>query len=117
MATEGNEMMMYVLYYNRTQSNQDDVLQIMEPLGKDPGLIKLQESIDNAILKMAHSGSADPPPRIESTYGDYPVPIDRFMKDMDATNFLGHFFVALMPIFTFILFMRILSREKQHKIR
>lgn len=36
---------------------------------------------------------------------------------MDATNFLGHFFMALMPIYTFILFMRLMSREKHHKIR
>lgn len=67
-------MMMYVLYYNKTAVNED-VLQIMEPLAKDPKLIKLQEDIDNSILKMYHdSDSGEEPPKIKSTYGDYPEP-------------------------------------------
>lgn len=115
MREQGNDMMMYVLYFNKTEIRAD-LGAFMEPLPKDPKLIKLQESIDNAILKMKHDGEGEPP-RIESTYSDWPEPQNRMLKDMDATNFLGHFFVALMPIFTFILFMRLMSREKQHKIR
>jgi hypothetical protein len=74
MAEQGNKMMMYVLYYNKTAVNED-VLQIMEPLAKDPKLIKLHEDIDNSILKMYHDDdSTEEAPRIKSTYGDYPEP-------------------------------------------
>ena len=74
MAEQGNKMMMYVLYYNKTAVNED-VLQIMEPLAKDPKLIKLQEDIDNSILKMYHDDdSTEEAPRIKSKYGDYPEP-------------------------------------------
>ena len=56
MRSQGKNMIFYTLWYNKTLVHED-VFAVMEPWTKNPELVFLQESIDNAILRQLHEKS------------------------------------------------------------
>ena len=93
----------------------------MSPWTKDADLIKLQEDIDNAILKMLHGEKGDmmdnEAPRIQSNYFDWPEPLDRTYVNADIMPIQGPYFYTLGPMLSFMVLCQDLAREKELNLR
>jgi len=79
-------MIFYTIWYNSSLKDSGAFSSLNEPEPKDPELMFLQQSIDNSILAYLHeqrvlSSSSmlkdSLPPKINSSYSDYPSPLDR----------------------------------------
>jgi hypothetical protein len=101
------EMMFYTLWYNRSLAETYLFRPTFVPAPKDKHLIFLQQSIDNAILEMLHerNNGTGKSPRIESTYSDYPEPLDRLFKGMEIMSTCGAYYFVLGPILTFMIIL------------
>lgn len=73
-------MYFYTLWYNKSLQDSYAFRNPSMPVPRNHELIFIQQSIDNAILQLLHEKEGDmlkPVPKIETTYSDYPAPLDR----------------------------------------
>ena len=112
-------MIFYTLWYNKTLVH-NDVFEVMKPWSKNADLIRLQESIDNAILRQLHESSDNEngeSPRIKSSYSDYPEPKDRDFQGFDIMTMQGPYYFVLGPLLMFMFVVQQLASEKANRLR
>lgn len=114
------KMMMYSVFYN--QSLEDDVFisGFHKPTPRDPILIQLKLSIDNALIKYLAKQKGLPvsdTPQIEMTHGIYPLVSSRMIKGLNLVSQVGAYFFILTPLLSFTVFLNELVREKELRLR
>ena len=95
------------------------------PAPKQPSLIYLQESVDNAILEHLHkksggltaNGPLDSSPHVETTFSDYPETLDRLFRNFSLVRGFGCCYFAMGPIITLITLLQAIVREKEFRLR
>ena len=114
-------MIMYTLFYNKSLQDTDLFKPTYMPVPKNGELIYLQESIDNSILSYLHEkynkDDLDKAPFIESTYSDFPEPLDRLFKNMDLMSLCGSYYYVLGPLVLFMVLLQEIVKEKECKLR
>jgi hypothetical protein len=113
-------MMFYTLWYNKSLVPDCLFRPSFIPCPKDDGMLFLQNSVDNGILKYLHSKRADSEtraPSIKNSYSNFPGPVDRIYKNMDVMNIFGSYYFILGPILTFMLLLQEIAKEKENRLR
>ena len=90
-----------------------------KPGAKNHEILQLQQSVDNNIMRYLREkeGGDWPPPRIESTYSDFPEPLDRFLQSVDVMTMFGAYYFILGPLISFMVVSGDLTKEKELRLR
>lgn len=115
-----SELIFYTIWMNETQTPNYFMKPFQRPNPKDPYLIKLQNSVDNGIIKYLHRRGDDtslPVPKIKTQLNDYPVPVDRMFNAMDVTGMYGSYILNISPMLLFMFILQELGREKELRLR
>ena len=112
------DMWTYYIIYNMTLGPSNLYTAIDKPMNKNPQLMAVKLSIDNAILELkAKQAGLDYIPKIEQSLQSFPYIPDRLFKDFDVITMYGSFYVIMVPLCIFMIFFDELIREKCDNLR
>ena len=113
-------MMFYSIFYNNSLEEDMFISGFYKPTPRDPVMIQLKVSIDNALIK--HLGkekgmAVDELPQIDLTHRTYPLVSARMINGLNLVSQIGVYFFILTPLLTFTIILNELVREKELKLR
>jgi len=112
------DMWTYFVIYNMTLGPSNLYTAIDKPMNKNPALMSVKLSIDNAILELkAKQAGLDWIPKIDQSLQSFPYIPDRLFKDFDVITMYGSFYVIMVPLCIFMIFFDELIREKCDNLR
>ena len=126
-----NQMIMYNIYYNYTNSPNELLASLKDSYPMDHNIIKLKTLIDtsiiriinnNKITKSNHSGEKindkyTMQPTIDVKFTDFPQTENRFFDGADITSSQGVFYFFFVPITSFVLILLDIVKEKCLNLR
>jgi len=80
-------MVFYSIFYNQTLAPTTFLVMPAFPKETMPGMLNLKVSIDNGIIDwLSREQAVEDTPVIEPTVSSFPLPPDRFIKDVNLVS-------------------------------
>lgn len=111
-------MMFYSLFYNNSLEESMFISGFHMPTPRDPKLMQIKHSIDNAILKhLSVEEGLKTTPEIDMSHGIYPLVSSRMIQGLNLVSGVGSYFFVLTPLLTFTIFLGEVVRDKELRLR
>jgi ABC-2 family transporter protein len=111
-------MLFYSIFYNNSLEDDMFIQGFHKPNPRDPTMISLKVSLDNAIIKhLAREKGMEEPPEISLTHGIYPLVSARMINNINLVAQVGAYFFILTPLLTFTVILAEIVQEKELRLR